>query len=96
MAALGQSYTGSAAYVYDAGYGTVAGAAGVATSTTIPTEVGQVTLTGGAATGRPFCFRNPVLQTILASVFAAWWVPTIRLTQRPCMRPALRAVGEIT
>ena len=59
MAALGQSYTGSAAYVYDAGYGTVAGAAGVATSTTIPTEVGQVTLTGGAATAPTILLSQP-------------------------------------
>ena len=49
MAALGQSYTGSAAYVYNVGYNVPAGSAAVASSTTDPTAAGQTTVTGGVA-----------------------------------------------
>ena len=49
MAALGQSYTGSAAYVYNVGYNVPAGSAAVAASTTDPTAAGQTSVTGGVA-----------------------------------------------
>ena len=59
MAALGQSYTGAAAYVYDGGYGTAAWTAGVASSSVIPTAVGQVNVTGGVASNAQVLLMQP-------------------------------------
>jgi hypothetical protein len=49
QAALGQSYTGSAAYVYNAGYDMPLGSPGIASSTSGYTAAGQTTVTGGVA-----------------------------------------------